>query len=184
MASEHVFAANDFRSAAQDYKRDATKKHKWALGAKPGVGRAVGHPRPHRPSDNIFSPHRREIRQAVTALEQRAKVARKQDIAEVTSSDDSAMTTDDDLDPSPSPPADANLLLSFDAAKTPTQGSQILNVALAKAVEKWERGEVDRIVKREYEVLDSQGESVAKRKGKSKAVHAPLLDDEDEYEFI
>lgn len=51
MSSEQTFSQADLRSTAQDYKRDAARKHKWALGSVEGVGRAEGKPRPHRPSE-------------------------------------------------------------------------------------------------------------------------------------
>jgi len=52
MSSEQTFSTSDLRSAAQDYKRDATRKHKWALGTAETTGRlAGGKLRPHRPSE-------------------------------------------------------------------------------------------------------------------------------------
>lgn len=97
----------------------------------------------------------------------------------------------DDYDEVVSPPADAGITYSFDAVKSPSKGSQILNVALAKAVEKFEERETVKLVKSEYDVLDTDGEVVQptpekKRKNKSKAqppVTMPAADDED-YEFV
>lgn len=51
MSSEQTFSNADLRATAQDYKRDASHKHKWALGSTGGVGRAPAKPRPHRPSE-------------------------------------------------------------------------------------------------------------------------------------
>jgi len=52
MSSEQTFSTSDLRSTAQDYKRDAARKHKWALGVAATTGRAAGgKPRPHRPSE-------------------------------------------------------------------------------------------------------------------------------------
>ena len=48
MSAEQSFSQADLRATQQDYKRDATRKHKWALGPTPGVGRAEGKPRPLR----------------------------------------------------------------------------------------------------------------------------------------
>ena len=89
-----------------------------------------------------------------------------------------------------SPPADAGVMYSFDAAKGPTQGSQILNVALAKAVERFEEKETAKLVKNEYDVLDSEGESVGlasprkNAKGKERAVVVAVPEDDEEYEFV
>lgn len=106
--------------------------------------------------------------------------------------DDSSASSgsDHDEDTAPSlPPPDLGVMYSFDAAKGPTEGSQILNVALAKAVQKFEEKETVKLVKSEYEVLDSEGESMGlspvKYKGKGKAREMPVLvDEDDEYEFV
>ena len=94
-------------------------------------------------------------------------------------------------DGSPSPPADADITYSFDAPRGPTQGSQIFNVALAQAVEKFEERVTVKLVKDEYDVLDADGEVVASpaRKGKEKvkarAMGATRVPDADEdYEFV
>lgn len=93
-------------------------------------------------------------------------------------------------DGTPSPAADADITYSFDASRGPTQGSQIFNVALAKAVEKFEERETVKLVRDEYDVLDGDGESLASpaRKGKAKkaggmgATRVP--DADEEYEFV
>lgn len=51
MSSEQILPASDLRSAAQDSKRDAARKHKWGMGAIERVGRPEGNARPARPSD-------------------------------------------------------------------------------------------------------------------------------------
>ena len=51
MSSEQTFSTSDLRSTAQDYKRDATRKHKWRLGPVERVGRGISNPRPFRPSE-------------------------------------------------------------------------------------------------------------------------------------
>lgn len=97
----------------------------------------------------------------------------------------------DEFDEVVSPAPSVDVTFSFDAARGPSKGSQILNVALAKAVEKFEERETVKLVKSEYDVLDADGEIIQpspdkKRKGKSKAeppVAMPDADDED-YEFV
>jgi hypothetical protein len=142
-----------------------------------------------------FNAKRRETKGAVAALENRVKVARKQDMLEGTAvSDGDSSNSASDYEDHPSPAADAGIMYSFDATRGPSHGSQILNAALAKAVEKFEERETVKLVKDEYEVLDDEGESVGLtlvRKGKSKAAgKAPkepefVVPDEDEdYEFV
>lgn len=96
----------------------------------------------------------------------------------------------DDTNPSPSS-ADADIAYSFDAARGPTQGSQIFNVALARAVEKFEERETVKLVRAEYDVLDGEGESLAtaspagKAKAKARGMGATRVPDADEdYEFV
>jgi hypothetical protein len=121
------------------------------------------------------------------------RIARKQDMLEGHTSDEgsSPNTASDFSDGTPSPPADADITYSFDASRGPTQGSQIFNVALAQAVEKFEERETVKLVKDEYDVLDADGEVVASpaRKGKEKvkarAMGATRVPDADEdYEFV
>ncbi|KAK5128290.1 hypothetical protein LTR85_002957 [Meristemomyces frigidus] len=189
MSSEQTFSTSDLRSTAQSYKRDAAHKHKWALGSAETVSRAAGgKPRPLRPSETAYDVKRRETKGAVAALQSGVKVARKQDMLEDTAvSDDSGSASD--YDDTPSPPADVGVTYSFDASRGPSQGSQILNAALHKAVKRFEERETVKLVKDEYEVLDDEGESVGltpAKKGKTKTKAAPITvpDADDDYEFV
>lgn len=210
MSSEQTFSTNDLRSTAQDYKREAARKHKWALGSVETPGRvAGGKPRPHRPNETCvsyplicpdqkltahsnYNLKRKEAKGAVAALQNGAKTARKQDMLEGTAvSDDSSNSSSDHDESTPSPPADANVMYSFDAVRAPSQGSQILNAALAKAVERFEERETVKLVKSEYDVLDSEGESVgltavkkSKAKGKAKEEAMIVPDADEDYEFV
>jgi hypothetical protein len=109
--------------------------------------------------------------------------------------DDSSASSSSDHDDETSPalpPPDAGVMYSFDAPRGPTEGSQILNVALVKAMEKFEDKATVKLVKDEYDVIDSEGESVGlspvKNKGKGKAVEKAVLvearDEDEEYEFV
>jgi len=109
------------------------------------------------------------------------------DAAKGLSDDSSGRSSDEEAVLSPIP--DAGITYSFDAQRGPSRGGEILNVALAKAVVKFEEKETARLVKTEYDVIDSEGESVGlspvkKSKGKAKAAMlAAPLEDED-YEFV
>jgi len=120
-------------------------------------------------------------------------MARKHDVLEGTdtsANEDSSSSNSDHDEGVAAPAPDAGVMYSFDANRSPSQGSQILNTALAKAVERFEERETVKLVKNEYDVLDSEGESmgltpVKKSKGKAKAVEAARSDEEDEdYEFV
>lgn len=127
------------------------------------------------------------------SLTNQPRIARKQDMLEGHTSDDASPnnSASDYSDGTPSPPADADITYSFDAARGPTQGSQIFNVALAQAVEKFEERETVKLVKDEYDVLDAEGEVVVSPAGKGKervkarAMGATRVPDADEdYEFV
>jgi hypothetical protein len=127
------------------------------------------------------------------SLVNQPRIARKQDMLEGHTSDDASPnnSASDYSDGTPSPPADADITYSFDAARGPTQGSQIFNVALAQAVEKFEERETVKLVKDEYDVLDADGVVASPAgKGKEKArarrgMGATRVPDADEdYEFV
>ena len=135
---------------------------------------------------------RRETKGAVASLAHGAKMARKHDMLEGNAvSDDSSNSNSDGDHEEPVSPLlpDAGLMYSFDAVRGPSQGSQILNVALAKAVEKFEEKETVKLVKTEYDIIDSEGESVGltpvkKGKGKEKAESVAVPDADEDYEFV
>lgn len=135
----------------------------------------------------------RRVRGAAAAnLNHDAKVNRKHDLLDGAAvSDSSASNSDNDFGMS-SPATEGNVVYSFDAVRSPSHGSQILNVALAKAVERFEERETAKLVKNEYDVLDSEGESVGlvgskKGKGRMKAnaaAHMAIPDADEDYEFV
>jgi hypothetical protein len=121
-----------------------------------------------------------------------SRITRKHDMLEGHTSDEASSnnSASDFSDGSPSPPADADITYSFDAARGPTQGNQIFNVALAQAVEKFEERETVKLVKNEYDVLDADGESVAAPAKKTQAKKARGMgatrvpDADEDYEFV
>lgn len=129
----------------------------------------------------------------MASLAHGAKVARKHDMLEGAAiTDDSSASNSDEYDETPSPPVDAGVTYSFDAVRSPSKGSQILNVALAKAVEKFEERETVKLVKSEYEMLDAEGEAMVmspdkRKKGKKSDLGGLVIlrnADEEEYEFV
>ncbi|TKA70604.1 hypothetical protein B0A55_06710 [Friedmanniomyces simplex] len=188
MSSEQTFSTSDLRSTAQDQLRIAAHKHKWALGSTSTSGRAAGgKPRPHRPSETNYNAKRREVKAAVAALQPGAKVARKQDMLEGTAVSDESSGSASDYDDVPSPSVDP-YFYSFDSRGAPSEGSQILNAALVKAVAKFEERETVKLVKDEYEVLDDEGESVGltpvKKGKKAKAQPMVVPDADEDYELV
>ena len=84
-------------------------------------------------------------------------------------------STDEDVkEASAAPEPDAEILYSYDAPRGPSQGGQILSMALAKAVEKFETKETEKLVKNEYEVVGAEEED--HQKG--------YVADEDDFEWV
>jgi hypothetical protein len=63
----------------------------------------------------------------------------------------------------------------------------VLGYALNKAVENFENKETDKLVKDEYEVLDSEGETVFGKHAKNAPTvkkPTPVLDEDEDYELV
>lgn len=90
------------------------------------------------------------------------------------SSDSSA--EEDVVEASAAPAPDAGITYSFDAQRGPARGSQVLSMAISKAVERFETRETENLVKNEYEVIGKEGERVQQGYAAD--------DDEDEYELV
>lgn len=107
---------------------------------------------------------------------------------EGTAVSDESSNSASDYEDQPSPPVDAQVMYSFDARRAPSQGSQILNAALAKAVERFEDRETAKMVQDEYEVVGEEGESVGgspvKTGRKAKGVQMAVPDADEDYEFL
>jgi hypothetical protein len=117
----------------------------------------------------------------VASHKHRARTDRKRDANEhqYVSGESS---NEDDLEieePSAAPEPDADIAYSFDAARGPGHGSQILGNALDKALERYEVRATDKLIKDEYEVLGLDGEPLTKGKEKKARVA-----DEEEFELV
>ncbi|KAK6003676.1 hypothetical protein QM012_009447 [Aureobasidium pullulans] len=182
MSSEQTFPESDLRSAAQDYKRDAEQKAKWGMGATFTKGRG-DNPKPVKRSKTQSYRHAEKSGLfCAVYVPGKAKIARKQDMLAdadeyaVSSEDSSSASGDEATTPS-------EILYGFDNLRVPSHGSQILNTALAKAIEQYEDKETVKLVRNEYEILDADEEE-AHNLGHVSA-KPKLVDAEDaEYEFV
>ncbi|KAF1842567.1 uncharacterized protein K460DRAFT_359154 [Cucurbitaria berberidis CBS 394.84] len=159
---------NDLRSDAKEFNRDKNSRVKWAHGQSFGPGRREedGRPRPAK-----IVPH---IRSTFPGP-MKARTAVNKDMASA-SGDSSA---DEDVE-HPSTAPDAEIAYSYDATRGPSHGSQILNHALEKAIERFETKETDKLIKNEYEVLDIDAEESPSSRPNRHTV-AP---EDEEYEFV
>jgi len=168
MASEQTFSTHDLRSGAKEFARDKDHRVKWAHGEAFGPGRRNElHP---RPAKVISTPK-------THSGFNKARTAVMNDIASA-SGDSSA---DEDVDePSAAPAPDAEITYSYDAERGPSHGSQVLGMALAQAIERFEVRQTDKLIKEEYEVLDVNDAFSSAPKAGRKAVPT----EDDDYEFI
>jgi hypothetical protein len=167
MSSEQNFTS-DLRSGAKEFARDKTSRVKWAHGPSFGPGRRVEDNRP-RPARVIPTP------KSASGFN-KTRTAIKNDIA-YASGDSSA---DEEVE-HPSVAPDAEITYSYDAERGPNHGSQVLGIALAKAIESFEVRQTDKLIHDEYEVLDVNAEAVSPG---PKAHRKSLAPEDEEYEFI
>lgn len=113
-------------------------------------------------------------------------VAAGEEYPSANTSDESSASADEDHDAGVvNALADDNLIYASNTTRQPSQGSQILNVALASAIAKYEDKETTKLVRKEYDMVEDDGESlglspVKRTRGKGQAIPA---EDED-YEFV
>jgi hypothetical protein len=137
MASEQTLSTGDLRSRAQEYKRDSENKEKWANGESWGPGRQpTAHARPAKlvprfdrnrtAVGTLANNSRRQKRSNKELGLKDAGLSQRQEILDeqYTSSDSSA--DESVVEPSAAPEPDAEVAYSFDAARGPSHGSQIL----------------------------------------------------------
>ena len=68
-------------------------------------------------------------------------------------------SADEDIkEASAAPEPDAEIAYSYDAKRGPQKGSQILGMALAQAVEKFETKQTEKLVKDEYDFVEKEPE--------------------------
>ncbi len=108
-------------------------------------------------------------------LARMANTTRKHEMRYESSNGPSDSSADEDvIEASAAPEPDADITYSYDATRGPRKGSQVLGAALAKAVEKFETKQTEKLVKEEYDVVDERDE----------AVHTGHPADDDDFEII
>lgn len=118
---------------------------------------------------------RREVEFQQNKAVHNAKMTRKRDpVFDTDNSASDASAEDSIREASAAPEPDAGYTYSFDAPRGPGKGSQILGLALAKAVEKYETKATEKLVKEEYEVVSPEKDET----------HSGYTADEDDYELI
>lgn len=145
----------------QDHKRELDQKHKWALGAGlPTRGQPAR--RPAKPCTTSYSKAvRREVEFQQNKAAQVVRISRKHESRFDNDACTSDSSTEEDIkEASTAPEPDAGYTYSYDAPHGPGKGSQILGIALAKAVEKFETKAMEKLVKDEYEIVGNEKEDM------------------------
>lgn len=161
--------AGDLRADAREFNRDKNARVKWAHGQSYGPGRreSDSKPRPAKILPHIKSSYPGPMK---------ARYVASQDMASA-SGDSSA---DEEIE-HPSNAPDADITYSYDAYRGPSLGSQILNHALDKAIERFETKATDMLIKNEYEVLDMDADDEGSGTRSKRRIIAP---EDEEYEFV
>ncbi|KAI4138599.1 MAG: hypothetical protein L6R39_006705 [Caloplaca ligustica] len=139
----------------QDRKRELDQRHKWALGeAAPTSGRNKRQPA-RNPRPVFARAVSREVRFSKNKATRMERASCKHGGPY---NDDSPISDsgEDVREASAAPEPDAGITYSYDAAHGPHKGGQILSMALAKAVEKYEIQATEKLVMTEYEVVGEE----------------------------
>ncbi|MCJ1281206.1 hypothetical protein MMC26_000524 [Xylographa opegraphella] len=160
-------ATLDGTKLEQDYKRDLDQKHKWALGEMDGFRGYPGKVRPVKPVTQ-------KVRRAIQRSAWSSNVSRKHSAIATDNNPSDSSAEEDVKEASAAPVPDAGIAYSFDAPRGPGQGSEILTLAINKAVERFETKATEKLVKDEYEVVAKEAEPV----------HSGYAADDDDFELI
>ncbi|KAL9615287.1 MAG: hypothetical protein Q9167_000258 [Letrouitia subvulpina] len=136
----------------QDHKRELDQKHKWALGeAVRTPGQRCRRPAKTTNTTPVRVPRRLEDLQRSKAA-RTLTLARKREVLH-DDNDVSDSTEEDVKDASAAPEPDAGVMYSYDAAAGPHQSGQIFTMAVATAIQNYEKKATERLVKEEYEIV-------------------------------
>ena len=118
---------------------------------------------------------RREVEFQQNKAAQVAKISRKHESRFDNDTCTSDSSTEEDVkEASAAPEPDAGYTYSYDAPRGPGKGSQVLGIALAKALEKFETKATEKLIKEEYEVVGSEKEET----------HVGYNADDDDFELV
>ncbi|KAL8845837.1 MAG: hypothetical protein Q9221_009025 [Calogaya cf. arnoldii] len=150
------------RKLGQDHKRELDQKHKWARGeASPTRGCEKKIPAKAPPA-NFYRLVRRQNESGKSKLARMETMSRKHDSRFENDTSISDSSAEEEVrESSAAPEPDAGITYSYDAAHGPNQGGQILSMALAKAVERYETQATEKLVLEEYEVVGNEKEDVS-----------------------
>ncbi|KAL8755546.1 MAG: hypothetical protein Q9199_003563 [Rusavskia elegans] len=150
------------RKLGQDHKRELDQKYKWARGeASPTRGCDKKMPAKAPPA-TYYRQARRENESGKNKLARMETISRKHESRLENDNSISDSSAEEEVrESSAAPEPDAGITYSYDAAHGPNQGGQILSMALAKAVERYETQATEKLVMEEYEVVGNEKEDAS-----------------------
>ena len=101
-------------------------------------------------------------------------IRRKQPVGRPENAMTESSAEDEVEEPSAATEPDAGITYSFDAARGPNKGSDILSMAINKAVERYETKATEKLVRDEYDVVSPDEEKE----------HEGYTADEDDFELL
>ena len=121
---------------------------------------------------NLLVTHR--VRRAIQRSAWGSNVSRKHSVIDADNNTSDSSADEDVKEASAAPVPDAGIAYSFDAPRGPGQGSEILTMAINKAVERFETKATEKLVKDEYEVVAKEVEPI----------HTGYAADDDDFELV
>ena len=174
-----ALAAHDLRSEARSYQRDKAHTTKWALGAKPRTGVKCNHLTAPFNLDCTECLRKPASADGNTAKQKQNKMSKKKANGQATTLarkafrgdlvdafdgplamvSDTTSSDDEVQDASAAPlPAEADFMYNYDKSSGPAGGRDIFSSAITKAVQRFENTETEKLVTREYDVIDEAKE--------------------------
>ena len=120
----------------------------------------------------MLNTHR--VRRAIQRQAWGSNISRKHPVIDADNNTSDSSAEEDVKEASAAPVPDAGIAYSFDAPRGPGQGSEILTMAINKAVERFEIKATEKLVKDEYEVVTKEAEPS----------HTGYAADDDDFELI
>ncbi|AEO55378.1 hypothetical protein MYCTH_2299139 [Thermothelomyces thermophilus ATCC 42464] len=165
--TESIQYERDLRSASKEWRRTKESSVKWSQGSRPLAGVRRGEPEDARMAPEHMYAKRRPEKMVTPTKEMKLAMGlysrnRRVPMYERSDIQDAVVDSSPDLLSPGVPPPDAGVLYSFDRADTPGRP-----LTLDVFVKNTGGKETEKLVEREYEVLDGNGEAVKGRKARA-----------------
>jgi hypothetical protein len=165
------FSVHDIRSEAKTYRRDKTHNTKWANGTVPRSGIKCVHLPPWTTGCTICpsKPAKAPTKFNYGVKPKKAHYRDVIDDVDEVSEQTTDTSADEGVKDASFPTED--FMYSYDATSGPVEGRDILSTAITQAVRRFENTETEKLVNKEYDVIDETKDGYA-------------ADEDDDFEVI